>query len=314
MIRLPILGLLILLSQITYSKALDDCKLTPAQQEDSKIEHVYGGPLDDSTLYPRRAYVLSYNDTHLVPHWVAWHAIKSYRDTPKRKSRWGSFRTDAHNDLDTVNDKDYVGWYDSEDNFARGHIAPYFISGGDRDHDGKDAEFEDSLKIEDIDDACTVFEINSMANIAPQYHNRFNGSPGVWWQLETDVRDMIDQGKEFQVFAGSIFIKDKQVQKIGNRKKKERNWNIGVPHGFFKVVIDTNRDETVAFLFDHQADIPDGCNIDQASWPSECIVSIEEVEQATGLSFFSELTQKTNNRLRKSSNETTWSEWRNSNQ
>ena len=115
---------------------LRDCELDETQKDDSIIEHVYGGAPDDSDLFPRRAYVLAYNKKWRVPKWAAWYATKAYRDTPERESRWSSFRTDP--EIPTVRDNDYVDWYDSEHNFARGHIVPFFISGGDRDHDGID--------------------------------------------------------------------------------------------------------------------------------------------------------------------------------
>ncbi len=288
---------------------LRDCALSESAQEDSLIEHVYGGALNDDTLHARRAYVFAYDEQHLVPSWTAWHVIKSYRDTPERKSRWSTFRTDP--EINQVSTRDYIGWYDSDSNFARGHIAPYFISGGDRDHDGKDAEFEDDLKVEDLDDACTVFEINAMTNVAPQYHRRFNGSPGVWWQLESDVRAMIDDGGEFYIFAGTIFIPNTEIMFIGDRKDDPAEWAIGVPHGFFKVIINADREQAVGFLFDHSANLGAGCDIDTAKWPSSCITSIDEIEAATGLSFFGDFDSNLRNRLKGSSSKSAWLEWLN---
>jgi len=190
-------------------------------------------------------------------------------------------------------------------------LAPYFISGGDRDHDGIDAESETDLKVEDPDDACTVFEINAMSNIAPQCHNRFNGSPGMWWQLETDVRAMVDNGAVFNVFAGTIFLENTEVMKISDRKSDPDNWDIGTPHGYFKVVIDPLRKEAVGFLFNHSSDLAKGCNIDTAKWPSNCIRPIEDIEALTGLTFFSSLNKNQNKRLREASRKETWRNWRN---
>ncbi len=288
---------------------LDDCKLDSTETQSLVNEHIFGGLPDDSELHVRRAYVLSYNSDLLVPKWAAWHVTKEYRDTPKRKSRWKSFRTDP--ELPIVLDDDYLGWYASEYNFARGHIAPYFISGGDRDGDGKDAEIESNLKIEDADDACTVFEINAMSNIAPQYHSKFNGSPGVWYTLETAVRKMVEADNEFHVIAGSIFFNGLAVQKIGDIEGEESNWEIGVPHGYFKLVIDSQNNEAVGFLFDHQADLEKGCDIPStgSTLPSDCIVKIEDIESVTGLRFFSELSSDTSKSLRDSSTNETWDKW-----
>lgn len=74
---------------------------------------------------------MAYNHIQMQPLWSAWYVNKEYRDTPPRKSKWRTFRTDP--ELKTVVDADYKGWHGDPDyNFARGHIAQYFISGGDR--------------------------------------------------------------------------------------------------------------------------------------------------------------------------------------
>jgi len=288
---------------------LKDCKLNASQEQASLDEHLYGGPLDDSKLYERRAYVLAYDDDNLVPKWAAWHAQKPYRDTPSRESRWSSFRTDP--EISTVKDDDYVGWYDSEKNYARGHIVPYYISGGDRDHDGKNAYYDDQ-SIEDVDDACTIYEVNAMSNIAPQYHDRFNGnSGGLWYALETDIRALIDNGASFNIYAGTIFSENTPIERIGDRDDEESTWKIGVPHGFFKVVINNQRDEAVAFVFDHASNLETGCDLASTSvrYPSDCIRPIEEVEKLTGLTFFKKIEGPLKQRLRTTSKKETWISW-----
>jgi DNA/RNA endonuclease G (NUC1) len=63
------------------------------------------------------------------------------------------------------------------------------------------------------------------------------------------------------------------VIKIGDRDELESEWIIAVPHGFFKVIIDPARQEAIAFLFDHDGAIPDGCSMN--STLSDCIVDFE---------------------------------------
>lgn len=298
------------LSTPANALSMKDCLLDPSEEIESRREHIYGGRPDGTSateLYERRGYVITYNEDLKVPVWAAWHATKAYRDTPERKSRWKSFRRDA--EAETATDDDYVGWHGSEHNFARGHIVPYYISGGDRDGDGLDAEFEDTLKIEDKDDACTVYEINSMINIAPQYHSRFNGGSGVWYALETEVRDMVDGGQEFWIFAGTVFDASLPVQRIGDRDEAESSWSIGVPHGFWKVVVSPARAEAVAFLFDHQGDLEDGCQLDDVRQPSQCIVDLTTLEPVTGLRFFDYVEAEAKTSLRSSSSKETWLDW-----
>jgi len=288
--------------------SLKDCKLDASQKVESRDEHLFGGHPDDgaNTLYERRGYVITYNENLKAPKWAAWHAMKEYRDTPERKGPWSSFRKDA--EAETASTEDYVGWYDSKENFARGHIVPFFISGGDRNGNGKDAEYETTLKIEDEDDACTVYEINSMINITPQYHSRFNGNTGIWYTLETDVRRMVDAGQEFWLFAGTIFDETKKIQMIGDRDKTAAEWEIGVPHGLWKLVIHPDRNHAVAFLFDHQGDLLQGCSLD-SKWPSHCIVKLDVLEKATGLRFFDLIDGRKKKSLRESSTRDNWLDW-----
>jgi len=304
--KLALISLLIAFSSSSAALSLNDCKLDTLQAKSSIQEHVFGGAPDDTEIYGKRAYALSYNNEQLVPRWAAWHINKEYRDTPRRKSRWSTFRKDS--EISTVVSDEYKGWYASEFNFARGHIAPYFISGGDRDNDGMDAEIEETLAIEDEYDACTVFEINSMVNVAPQYHRRFNGTGGGWYTLESEVRGLVDNGKEFNVFAGTIFVKGLDVQKIGNRNRTKTDWGIGVPHGYFKIIIDVQNEIAVAFLFDHESDLAKGCDIDSSAVKSHtaCIVPIKDIEDATGLKFFKDLDTATNKKLRSRSSKLSW--------
>ena len=246
------------------SLKLSDCALTTEQQSNSIQEHLKYGPLDSSKLYPRRGYVMAYNTEQKVPAWVAYHIISEYRDLPDRKkSQWGKFRTDP--ELPEITNKHYNYWHGSEFNFARGHLAPYYISGGDRDDDGMDADIEGTGKVEDPDDACTTMEINAMTNITPQYHSAFNGSGGLWYELETNIRNAVDEGSEFYIYAGSIFESGQPIQKIGLRSKEDgsplADWNIGVPHGFFKIVINAETNEKSTYVFNHSGDVG-GCNLD----------------------------------------------------
>lgn len=291
----------------SFALTLKDCRLDHAQQEMGLAEHLFGGRPDKSPMFIRRAYVMAYDHNHHVPHWAAWHAAPEYRDTPRRTSRWSRFRTDP--EFNDVNDSDYAGWFNTPGNYARGHLVPYFIAGGDRDHDGMDAEYEGTLDIEDADDACTVFEVNALSNITPQFHRRFNGESGLWYQLEAAVRTQLDHGYAYYLFAGTLFLQDKPVLRIGNRKKPESEWQIGVPHGFFKLVIDAQKEQAVAFLFDHQADLPAGCDIDQVTDPADCIVPLSTLENATGLHFFRSLPEPQQQALRNSSNRHTWQAW-----
>ena len=135
-----------------------------------------------------------------------------------------------------------------EDFYACGHLAPYFVFGGDGDSDGIDSEIEEDLKVEDIDDACTVFETNYMTNIAPQLHNSLNGSGGPWYKVETLVRELAKLGEEIHVLTCTVFG-DAPAKLVGN-PNDARPDTIAVPHMFWKVIVRGNY--AFGFLFEHE--------------------------------------------------------------
>ncbi len=243
-------------------------------------EHLFGGAPSPGTILIRRGYVTEYDSERGVPRWAAWHAVPEYLDTPKREGRWKSFRTDPDLD-DPVRNGDYDGLKAAFD-YARGHIVPYFMAGGDRDDDGQDAEIEavNNLPIEDIDDPCTVFEINYMSNVAPQLHGAFNGAGGLWFALETVVRtQLVGTGTSLHITAGTIFG-DADIHKVGPEE------DIHVPHMFYKILI--TESGVVPFLFIHKAQIGDkGCGLDAVL--ETCIVKLADIEALTGLDFFAGL-------------------------
>jgi len=92
---------------------------------------------------------------------VAYHIKPESRDTPKRQGKFASFRNDP--DIDgEAKDADYDGLFTSR-GYARGHLAPYAVMGGDRDGDGILA------KDGDPDDELTLFQSNYMSNIARKH-------------------------------------------------------------------------------------------------------------------------------------------------
>jgi len=246
--------------------------------------HVFGGLPSRGDVLIRRAYILSYDEEHRVPRWAAWHATSAYRSTPNRRILpWDGYRPDP-DIADPVEQSDYNGLFNSAANLSRGHIVPFYISGGDRDGDGLNASDEGRVTLVDIDDACTVFEINYMSNIAPQYYEIFNGPGGHWGQLELLLRTLIEEdGEEFWMIAGTIFGEG-GIQYVG----PANNRTIGVPDMYFKIVI--TRDGPVGFLFSHRRQlVPEACSPD--SELADCIVPISVIEDASGLDFFSDMGQ-----------------------
>ena len=243
-----------------------------ARKQGPLEEHVYGGLPGDGPVLVRKGFVLSYDPVRRVPSWVAYHIRPDYLNRPGRKGKYATFRSDPAVD-DPVVTRDYTG-----SGFHRGHLAPFYAMGGDRDGDG------DYASDGDPEDSETIFEANRMSNIVPQ-HARFNGSGGLWYALETWVREEVvrKRGREVWVFAGCIFGPGEH-QKIGPRG------DIWVPPMFYKIVIFQGEGErapkVLAFLFPHQS--VSHKHQRERIFPY-FLVSVDVIEVLTGLDFFPQL-------------------------
>lgn len=223
-------------------------------------------------LHERIAYTLCYDATRRVPDWVAYRVEPEFRNTPKRKGQYKRFRTDP-DVSNPVMDSDYDGLFTAR-GYARGHLAPYAVMGGDRDDDGLTAEDGDP------EDNLTIFQANFMSNITPQHHCEFDGSGGLWFKLERFIQDELVDEQELTVwiYAGTGFG-------AGAPEMVGPDSDIQVPPMCYKIVtwIDSDVDEPVflAFLFPHQRSSHG--EID------DFLVSIDVIEALTGHDFFADL-------------------------
>ncbi len=102
-----------------------------AEEQALVDHHVFAGTPSCGDLHVRRGYILCYDAARRVPSWVAYKVEPDYLNTPPRKNRFKSFRVDP--DIDNeAKDAEYVGLKDAR-GYARGHLAPYGVMGGDRD-------------------------------------------------------------------------------------------------------------------------------------------------------------------------------------
>ena len=242
-------------------------------------EHVYGGQPDTNKVLVRNAYVTSYNAEYRIPNWSAYHIIPDYLNTPTRKGKFSKFRPDP--DISNpVQDDEYDGLFGSL-GYARGHLAPYKVFGGDRDHDGLYAQYDGNL-VSDTDDEQTIFEGNYLSNIAPQLHSKYNGSGGLWFNAERWVQDdVVGSGNEVWVYSGCLVYDSRYLEKVGP------DANIVVPDQFYKVVIRDNDGEfpdVLVFLFPHY---DSGSDV-QENDIFKYLVSVDYLEAISGLDFFNE--------------------------
>jgi endonuclease G len=262
-------AVILLLATDAYAR-VPDCSLTAADQARFRAEHLFGGQPIAGPVSVRRAYVTQYDPAHRVPRWVAWTERASYRSSIDRHGRWATFRDDPGL-ASPVHDHDYDG-LEKDLDYARGHMTPYFISGGDRNSNGRTGTTDDF-------DACTVFEVNYMSNVTPQSQSHFNGAGGLWYALETIERDRIlPRGIVLHVIAGTIFGPDPQM--VGPHH------DIAVPDMFYRILVTDQG--AIPFLFVHRRRLgPAGCDL--SARLEACIVTVADIERLTGADFFNGL-------------------------
>ncbi len=134
--------------------------------------------------------------------------------------------------------------------FTRGHLAP----AGDMAH-SKEAMEESFF----------------MSNISPQSRGFNNGA---WKELEETVRDWAFSDKTLYVVTGPI-LSDKGFEKIGKNK-------VSVPKRFYKILLDIERpkEKGIAFIMPHGT-------LEEPL--SSYAVPIDKVEEETGIDFFPDL-------------------------
>ena len=126
------------------------------------------------------------------------------------------------------------------------------------------------------------------SNISPQKHD-FNS--GIWNTLEQKVRYWASKYDGVFVVTGGV-LKGK-MKTIGYEK-------VAVPDRFYKILIDSNSGniKMIAFLIPHENSNKPLC---------EFVVSVDDIENLTGIDFFPQLEDSLENKLEASSSYKDWS-------
>ncbi len=159
------------------------------------------------------------------------------------------------------------------------HWRNYKNSGYDRGHlcPAADREFNHDLYIETF----------LTSNISPQEHE-FNS--GVWNRLEQKVRYWAGRYKGVYVITGGVLTG--KMKTIGDER-------VSVPNQFYKIVMDYNNGnpKVLAFLMPHENSNKPLYNF---------VVSIDSLENLTGIDFFPELDDALENKLEASDSYKSW--------
>ena len=126
------------------------------------------------------------------------------------------------------------------------------------------------------------------SNISPQNHN-FNS--GIWNRLEQKTRYWAQKYKKLYIVTGGILTPN--LKTIGSEK-------VAVPNYFYKIILDYSKPEikAIAFLIPHE---------ESEKGLYKFTTSIDEIENLTGIDFFSKLPDDLEQELEKSSSYSKWS-------
>ncbi|RSM31989.1 DNA/RNA non-specific endonuclease [Aeromonas salmonicida] len=142
----------------------------------------------------------------------------------------------------------------------RATLADYKGSGYDRGHQAPAADMRST--------AATMKQSFLLTNMTPQLPAL---NQGAWRILEEKTRQWAIAYQDVQVITGPIFTNSDAA--IGN--------GVTVPHAYYRVVMDVANQEAIAFVLPQQ-------NI-SASRLADYIVTVDSVEEQTGLDLFTEL-------------------------
>lgn len=204
---------------------------------------VFGTPKADQVLC-RDGYATGYSYQYKIPLWTAYY-ITSESVHGVNVKRQDKFKEDT----------EIPAQY-------RSTAKDYSRSGYDRGHQAGSATIDYSEEA----NAETFLYSNMTPQIAG-FNRNMMGHKGAWGKAEGLVRKWVKSRGELYVISGAIVTPESDT--IGN--------GVAVPSYFYKIIIDPQAAETIAFLFPHIADARDEI--------PNYIVSIDRLEEITGLDF-----------------------------
>lgn len=204
----------------------------------------------DNYLIEKPQYALSYNQTKGVPNWVSWQLNRSWLGSTSRQD---NFRPD-----DTLPSN----WY---------HVKPsdYTNTGYDKGHMAPSAD-----RTKTVTDNGATFV---MSNIIPQTPDL---NQGPWADLEDYTRELVNQGKELYIIAGTE-----------GKKEAIASGKVTVPAKTWKIIVVLDRPglgvkgvTTSTRVIAVQ--MPNSQGIRNSSWKTYR-TTVQKIEAVTGYNFLS---------------------------
>lgn len=222
-----------------------------------------------------RNYSYCYSYTWYASMWVAWPLCAAHTSGSASTSSW-RYNPDITPNSRQVNivSKSYGTMY-GNDSYARGHQCP-----------NADRKSDDTMNLQ------TYYSTNQ----TPQLQNKFNGS--IWGSLETATRNLVSGNNAsatmVYVATGPVYRKVGGSETISYLTGANSNANpssLAIPNYYWKALLKVQWDgdyvtsaSAIGFWFDHREYASS-----EHYYDSEHIVSVDQIEQWTGLDLFTNL-------------------------
>ena len=219
-------------------------KVAEAGVNDCSKFKEFGLPQKADRVLCKRAFLVGYSSQTKTPAWTI-ERMGSGRIPISKGSESGSFAEDAEIPPG-----------------GRALLSDYEGSGYDRGHLVAAGNH--------VDDPGALAETYLLSNIAPQVGPGFNR--GIWRNLEEAVRNYAQCASDLLIVTGVYFAEDNTKMKtIGDGR-------VGVPLGFYKVLLEPSTRRMIAFLANNEP---------YRGVPLAALVtSVDEVERISGQDFF----------------------------
>ena len=241
-------------------------------------------PSREEIILCRIAYKLSYNTETRQPNWVAWKLTREHTDGPFSRKEVPYYdecgkaigidsfsdeivRGDYFIDMDVPAPRqEHIDWKEHPAGIDHGHMCP-----------AADCKWNRGA----------INQSFLLTNMCPQDHE-LNG--GDWDKLENKCRMWAKRYGEIYIVAGPIFENDER-RYFGINK-------IPIPNAFFKVILCTSGNpKALGFVFPNN-----GIQHNLQDY----VLSVDEVEDVTGIDFFSELPDEIENEVEAYANIKDW--------
>lgn len=206
----------------------------------------------DNHLFNQHYYIESYSETQGKPNWTAWHLGNDDIGSSGRGD-------------------DFAAWAGLPAGWYLVRASDYSNSGYERGHNCPSADRTSTVNAND----ATFLMTNMMPQTAANNEH-------TWGNLENDTRSLVQNGNEAYIYCGSY----------GNAGTID-NGHVTVPTNTWKIVVilpkgDNDISRITAATRVIAVNIPNTNSVN-ADW-KQYIVTVDDIEKATGYSFFSTIT------------------------